>query len=405
MAALVCAAFLCFEPAQAKKQSRRAVTMANVVDALDSLNAYEGHATFSVSMPQLSDDVVYDVRLTQHTRPADRLLHNDYLIDWTLTTAPEGVPATGFSAYFDGNHYRHQGERLMEYHMTADSLPFCPQAVGSRASQGVHRQVQFFQLLPLSVAEQLHTMMDDDAWSVVFHPDTLISGRRMVAVNGVMTHGGVTAVEAEYVFDPATLMPMRIRLENNPGSISEQTVAVDYSDSRVLASPAYEMDEVWLVERYPDVFERLRESAFRIDNLPGTRLPAFALPTTTGERYSRRATDAMRAPTVVAILDAAVPSTPEVIAAVRSAIERLPYQADAIWAFTDNNVERIEAVCPQAREYEHLLMNAKSLARDCGVTATPVVIIVGRDGTVANVINGFNNDIASSVIQKMALLK
>ena len=52
---------------------------------------------------------------------------------------------------------------------------------------------------------------------------------------------------------------------------------------------------------------------------------------------------------------------------------------------------------------EHLLMSAKSLARDCGVSAYPVTIITNDDGIVADVIIGFNNDMSSSVIQKAAV--
>ena len=93
------------------------------------------------------------------------------------------------------------------------------------------------------------------------------------------------------------------------------------------------------------------------------------------------------------------------IAALRYAIDRLPYPADLIMAFTDNNVDIVEPVVGNIRPGEHLLMSAAALQRDCGAASLPAVIIADRSGLVTNVILGFNNDLAEDVIQKMALIK
>ncbi len=43
--------------------------------------------------------------------------------------------------------------------------------------------------------------------------------------------------------------------------------------------------------------------------------------------------------------------------------------------------------------------------RDCGVSDTPVTVIVDTGGMVREVITGFNNSLPSDVTQKTALLK
>lgn len=53
---------------------------------------------------------------------------------------------------------------------------------------------------------------------------------------------------------------------------------------------------------------------------------------------------------------------------------------------------------------ETMLISAKSLARDCGTSVFPTVIVARQDGTVDNVILGFNNNLTQDVIQMMALL-
>ena len=75
-------------------------------------------------------------------------------------------------------------------------------------------------------------------------------------------------------------------------------------------------------------------------------------------------------------------------------------QTDIIFAFVSNDIDAIEALTGAAREGEHILMSARRLARDCGVTATPVIIICDRDAVVKEIINGYNNALTDVVIQK-----
>ena len=53
---------------------------------------------------------------------------------------------------------------------------------------------------------------------------------------------------------------------------------------------------------------------------------------------------------------------------------------------------------------EHLLLNARSLARDCGASSLPVVIIAAPSGVVKNVLLGYNSDLSTVVLQSIALL-
>ena len=369
---------------------------------LRAAGCYADTVRFTVSMPQLSDDVVYDVAISQDASRGDNLAPCAYLIDWTLHAPSE--PVTGFSAYFSGHHYRFAGERLQEYHMEWDSVPFMPRKLGGLKSDGVQRNVQFANLLPAMLADNLLEMASDSAYTLTFRPDTVVNGCKVDALLSVMKVGGVTAVEGEYLFDPATGMPLRIHLENSPGTVSEQTVDAVYGAPSAAASVCPPTTEDELMALWPDAFSRYRSSNFRIENLPGTRLPAFSLPSITAERYTHHKGDAFKAPTIIALLDATLTFTPDAVAAIRSAVDQLPMDADVVWAFTDTNTDRIEQTGATPRQGETTLMSARGLARDCGASSLPVIIICREDGTVASVIVGFNNNLASDVIQKMLLL-
>ena len=97
-------------------------------------------------------------------------------------------------------------------------------------------------------------------------------------------------------------------------------------------------------------------------------------------------------------------STPSLVEEVRSAADYLPFNVDIVWAFINHRADDIEAVMPSIRPGEHLLMNARGAATDCGVGAdTPVLIFVGTDGIVKDFLRGYNQDFRSLVIQKASL--
>ncbi len=94
------------------------------------------------------------------------------------------------------------------------------------------------------------------------------------------------------------------------------------------------------------------------------------------------------------------------VSEIRQGIAALPFDAEIIWAFTSSNIDDIvETVGHEGRLGEYVLMNAHALARDTGVTAFPALILSEKDGTVKDIILGYNNDMSSLVIQKMALMR
>lgn len=371
-----------------------------IIERLDNVDCYHATVRYSVTLPQAQDDVVYTLQLEAQSNGDDPLAPADYLIDWKVPTA-DGT-SEGFSAYFDGHHYRFRDERMQEYHMTWDSIPFMPRLNGDYRSLGVQKSAQFVQLLPQFIAEELRRMDADSLYRMYVTPDTIVGGEHCTVVDVDMVVQDYVCMESTYVFDAATGMPVSIDTESNPGSVSEQTILAKYTygDGDIPCRP---MSEEMLVQLYPEEFGRYRQSNFRIENLPGTRLPGFSLPTPTGERYTYRSSDGFSSPTVIALMEATAGFTPDVIDALRSAVDQMPVDAGLIFAFTDTRHDDIDNVCPSLRVGETALMNARSLSRDCGVAALPVVIVCKADGTVSDVIIGYNNDLSTSVIQKTVL--
>ena len=60
-------------------------SVSELADRLDSLKKFECRAAFTVSMPSMADDVVYDLHLIQQAADSDRLATRPYLIEWTMT--------------------------------------------------------------------------------------------------------------------------------------------------------------------------------------------------------------------------------------------------------------------------------------------------------------------------------
>ncbi|MDE6489993.1 MAG: hypothetical protein K2L49_02415, partial [Muribaculaceae bacterium] len=305
--------------------------ISGIVSGLESIDCWKARADYAITLPQATDDVVYSVEMESKATSADRLAPADYLIEWGVDT-PSGR-SEGFSVYFDGHHYRFRDERLQEYHWEWDSIPFMPRQAGATRSAGVHMSAQFVDLLPRFIAADLRRMDADSLYTLTVHPDTVVSGRRCAVVDAVMSVQGYVCSEVSYTFDAVTMVPLAIEADYNPGALSEQMVSVRYHyDPSVDPSGCADLSESFLIGRYPEAFEKYRQSNFRIENLPGTRLPGFALPTTTGERYARKAGDPFRVPTVVVLLEAGSEFTPQMIAGVRQAVDRMPFDADVVYA-------------------------------------------------------------------------
>lgn len=376
-----------------------APTVEALVRTLDVMAPFSAQVDYDVSLPMLDDDVVYSIELASDTVAGDPLSAVDYLIKWSLPGKEGGEPSSGFLAYFDGHHYRYRDHRLQEYHFEWDSIPF------QTGRGGVQGNGQFVELLPQSISRELHEMIHSGDYTVGYEPVAVADGREVSVVTASQSVRGFVGRNYKLVVDRKTGVPIRIDNEYNPGQISEQSVTVKFAypagDNR-LATVASESE---LMAMYPEVFEKFRESNYRIENLRGLPMPSFSLPTVTGERYSRNRGDAFKAPTLIAIIDPQVATAGLTIAALREAVAKMPRDIDLVLAFMGSNIDQIEGITGAPSYGEADLISAKSLARDCGTTVFPTVLVVEPSGIVANVLLGFNNSLAEDVIQSLALVK
>ena len=372
-------------------------TVEALIGHLERMSPFSAEVEYDVTLPMADDDVIYTVELASDTVHSDPLSRMDYLIRWSLER--EGGAATGFSAYFDGHHYRYRNNRLQEYHYEWDSIPF------NTAAGGVQSNAQFVELLPQSIASELRRMIVSDDFTVGYEPVAVESGRDVSVVMASQTVKGFVGRNYRLVVDRMSGRPLRIDNEYNPGQISEQSVTAKYDYANGSATLQAVKNEAQLMAMYPEVFEKFRESNYRIENMRGLRMPSFSLPTLTGERYSRQRDDAFKAPTIIAIIDPAVATAKATVEALRGVQARMPRAVDIIFAFTGSNADAIEEITGAPSVGEADLMSAKSLARDCGTAVFPTVMVVDRSGTITNVLLGFNNSLADDVIQSVALLE
>lgn len=373
----------------------------DLADFLMTLPQYGATAHFEVLLPSAREPVEYDMELrSAMPEQADTLAPCHYVISWTAHS-PSG-PRTGFSAYFDGSHYRYRNERLQEYHASESLMPFQPRGAGSQLRYGVQCQAQFADLLPQFLGARLAEMESDTAYVYEYHADTLVAGgRRAIVVEGVKRAAGYDAQVFAYTFDRDTRLPLQAEIESSPGSISEQLVTVVYGADEL--APA-EMTEEGLMEMWPEVFEKYRQDNFRAEHLVGAYLPGFSCPQLAGERYAHHRGDALERPTVIAVIDPEVASAAQTIEAVRQAAAQAPTAVDVVWAFATNRSDEAASLAGELQPGERALVSAGSLARSCGVALYPTLLIVGRDGKVADVVTGHNKELASTVIQKISLM-
>ena len=361
---------------------------------LDSLADYAATIHYAVALPMADDEVVYRLQVATSPNAADRLLGENYLIDWELPT--ESGESRGFTAYFDGHHYRYRDHRLQESHYLWDSIPFRTNA------GGIQRNGQFVNLLPFSLSGQLRSMAADSTWTVSLVKGT--SGRREADIVKAKRHiNGMESQQFELAVDRSAGTPLNLSILYNPGMLGEQEVNARYEyDTPGVKALTSEQE---LMARYPEVFEKYRVSNYSVENLRGLPLPGFALPTTTRERYLYQKGDRFSSPTIIAVLDPGVASTKEVIATLRDTVDKLTRQTSLIMMFNSNDVDRIEPLTGQPRMGETLLTSATPFIRDCGINAYPTLLLCDSSGTVSAVILGTTSTLADDLLQAAALLK
>ncbi len=375
---------------------------ADIAATLTALPEYMADAHFEVLLPQAAEPVEYDIVLQSEATPSDTLSPCNYVITWkTLTSAK---PTEGFSAYYEGNHYRFRNHRLQEYHAQASTDAFMPTGPERRSKSGVQSTAQFADLLPQFLGQRIQEMTEDSSYVFKVHPDTLVGGKRRLVIDGAKRGNGYDVMLYTYIFDKETLHPVQSEIENSPGSISEQIVTVRYSEPTD-ATPM-EISEEGLMERWPEVFERYRESTFRSENLVNTMLPTIACQTLDGAtRYTHNVNEHFTSPVIIVALDPDVATTSRTIADVRQAVDIAPMELQVLWVFGSNRAEQIAEIVGELRPGENALISANSFLRNCGITLYPTIILADSSSKVTDVIPGFNNETGMIVLQKAMLLK
>lgn len=372
----------------------RVASIDELCRCLASAGDYRASVRYGVLLPAADNEVVYDIDL-QSAAAADTLAPCRYLISWEVD-APSGK-STGFNAYADGNHFRYSDERLQEYHIANDSTPFVS------AHGGVQRNARFTELLPAFIAGTLESMINDSTYTYTFNPGAKYAGKDAVRIDAVQDIKGYTAREISYIFDAGTALPLRIAIESNPGAVSEQSITIDYSNPE--GESVGDFSETTLMALYPEVFERFRSGNFRLENLPGTAMPRFSLPTLGGERVTHHRGEPFSSPTIIAVIDPDVASVSETINDVRSAVASLPFAVDVVWAVNSRHQDTVEQLFGKpTSEGEKILLGANSIIRDCGITAFPALIFAGKDGVIKSVHIGANKNLAEIVMQKVAVM-
>lgn len=375
----------------------QAESLGEIADRLSAATPYHATARYEVLLPQSEEPVAYDIALNSMTpQQPDTLAPCDYLIDWTLTT-PSGR-SQGFNAYFAGHHYRFRDKRLQEYHYDDSPAPF---SASGRLELGVQQQAQFASLLPAFIAARFREMATDTTYSYTINENP---AHGTLCVSGTQTFHGCEGLSFSYTLDLSNGLPLSSEMCYNPGQLSEQTVSVTYGAPDV-ATMDITPSEPALMALYPEAFGRYRESGYTLANLPGRPLPAISAPKLDGSRYNYSLGATLQLPTIVAILDADVDGCPETVSQLRQAIDSSPAAAALVLAFVGNHAEAIAEAVGAARPDETILTGARGLARDCGATTTPVIIVCDRSGTVQNVHTGRNKDLPQIVMQEITIAK
>lgn len=391
----------------------------SIVSTLQNTDSYADTLNYRIWLPSAENPIDYHIRLRQMPAPkkdfgtdsdnagvTPRLTRNtqnpaddyQYLIDWNLDRT--GGNTQGFSAWFDGNHYRANDNRLQEYHFSADSVPFMP---GGNRLHGVQYKALFVNMLPFMLAEEIKALAAPGSESTYnLSGPVKKNGVLCYHIDAVKKHRGYVAGEYDYYFNARTLMPVAIETLTSPGEISEQQAVATFGgwNRAPLISDLRPLSEEILRERCPEPFAR-RTDAYRLNALKGDRFPGFAAPTVTRERYSRHHYDSFAHPTVMAFLKPGISSNRETIALLRKAAASMPWQQDVIFLWNSNDSDAIEEENGQILPGEQMLMNVGSVAVDCGVTAYPTLIFCGSDGIVKEIIVGVNPQASALVINAM----
>lgn len=377
--------------------SASAIELEELGRQLIAMPCYADSAYYEILLPNYSEPVTYQIAFESAATPADSLCPCSYITSWTLST-PSGKN-NGFSAYFDGGHYRFHNSRLQEYHAEWEPTVFAPEG---NATKGVQVLAQFAEFIPQIIGLKFTKMSRDTTYRTTIS-ETTFNGRAAIKIKGVQQIAGFDAQDYTYIFDAATLHPVHISFDCNPGQLGEQSICANYALLNNTDSTCVITIER-LLTLHGDIFERYRDCAYSIEALVGEDLPSITLPTADGNRIERRRGESAPTPTIIIFLDSSVGSTPQVISDVRLAMNYLPFATTIIWAFIDKRADDVIPFFETNTKDEIIAINAGAAFRDCGVgNNTPAIIFVASNGKVADIIRGYNKELRSLVIQKTTL--
>lgn len=374
-----------------------AITVPELAGKLMEIDCFKAQVSYTVSLPQASDDVRYALSLESRLAPADSISPISYLIDWTFKS-PAGETLSGFSAYFDGHHYRYRNDRMQQWHMPADASSFRRQSQATHAFKGVHRSVQFANLLPAYIGADLTDMLDDSLYRVEILPSAT---DKSLQVRAVMEMQGQKAVETLYSFQPETLLPISIETRTGEGSMSEQELSAQYVYSDA-SEPCQPIDAARMAAERPALFDSV--GTFTPDALTGNPLPSFTLRSTRGDRITHLRNQPFGVPTLIVVLDPSAAEAAEAVKAVRDAIDHTPEAVEILWASTAANPRTAIELLGQVLPGETLGINASNIVREWGITTLPTLIICNADATVEKIIQPVNKTNAPIVTQSVKQL-
>ena len=374
-----------------------AVTPRDVASNLTAMGTFCGRATVEVQLPMSNDnEIKYSIDLLSIESENDSLSPVSYLIDWTLPT-PMGV-SHGFTSYFNGNLYRFRdGAPLQEYHFDKNPDPFLVSAVP------VQKGVQFLDILPVYVGEEINNMLDDSTFTVRWWEDTVFNGSKVNVLKARRIVNDLEVGNWLIVLNPETDKPILVEKEMSPGSVGEQTVIVRYDECAF--AKTLPLSEEQLVDLYPQEFSNFRQDSWKLERLVGKNLPGFSLPMSDGSRFSHSKGETLSSPSIFVFLEENLPSTPQFIEDLRQTVAALPFNVDIYWIFLSNRLDEIAETVGRTFPGEVVLTSGRNITKDFGVTVTPSTLLASRQGEVLEIIQGLNNDLQQIVIDKMTLTK
>lgn len=382
---------------------RARLVLDSIASTLQNTGSYADSADCRIWLPSAENPVDYHIVLRQSQvndkkEKGDPASRYEYLIDWNLERP--GGAVSGFSAWFDGHHYRASDNRLQEYHFSADSVPFMP---GGKRGHGVQYKAMFVNLLPFMLGDEIGRIAAPgfEGTYTVSSP-VKKNGVSCYHIDVVRKYRGYVAAECDYYFNASTLMPVVLETVSSPGEISEQQTIITFvglRDTSCTVDPRGLKEET-LRKAYPEAFAR-RTDSYRLNALKGESFPGFAAPAVTRERYSRHRDDDFAHPTVMVFLRPGISTNRETVAAIRKAAGSMPWRQDVVYLWNSNDSDAIEEENGQILPGEHILMNAGSVATECGVSAYPTMIFCRKDGKVKEILVGVNRNTPALVINAM----